>query len=249
MLAVYRYSTGGGSIPALGNGKVTARAKRGHGGARNRRDRESEFLTRQQCEKLLAAARKAAGSGLAFNRHWCVHYESAAIAERQGARFIGRLLKLLSDYVRRTAGPGQFAAIWVRESGDGKGGHVHILMRTPPDCSLAGRTRKWVRLAGGDYRKGVSRVHTIGASLKAAETQGAHYRANAAAVLAYVLKGAAIGAGRALGLERCGEGGLIIGKRCGFTQNISPGKAVARELSVAPTRARFPESRIAARAG
>lgn len=199
--------------------------KRGHGGARNRRDRESEFLTRQQCEKLVLASIRAAGLGLAFNRHWCVHYESAGIAEIDAAAFIGRLLKLLSDYVRRTAGRGQFAAIWVRESGEDKGGHVHILMRLPPGCNLTGRTRKWVRLAGGDYDKGVSFVRTVGASLKAAKAQDASYRANAAVVLAYVLKGAAIDAGEALGLEGCGKGGLIVGKRCGFTANISPLRA------------------------
>ena len=48
----------------------------------------------------------------------------------------------------------------------------------------------------------------------------AHYRANLDAVLAYLLKGADVAAGEALGLDRCGEGGKIIGKRCGRTQNV-----------------------------
>ncbi|MFN7323223.1 MAG: hypothetical protein ACK5SM_00575, partial [Sphingomonadales bacterium] len=80
----------------------------------------------RQCEALIAAADRAEQMGLAFNRHWTVHYERAGIAEPDGARFVGRLLKLTGDYARRHNS--KVTAIWVRENGDGKGGHVHILM-------------------------------------------------------------------------------------------------------------------------
>jgi hypothetical protein len=160
--------------------------------------------------------------GLAFNRHWTVHYEKAGVTEIEAARFIGRLLKQVGDYVARSKGRGQFAAIWMRENGDGKGGHVHILMRLPPGCTLRGRTRKWVRLAGGAYRRNVSFVRTIAGSLMAAEAQSEHYRKNATVATAYILKGASIEAGKVLGLKDYGQAGLIVGKRCGFTENISP---------------------------
>lgn len=193
-------------------------AGRGWGGARNRADRTSQNLTRRQCEGLIAAADHAERIDLAFNRHWTVHYERAGIAEADAARFIGRLLKLARDAANRKIG--RFTAIWVRESGEGKGGHVHILMHVPAALGLRGRTRKWIKLAGGECRAGVSRVRTIGGNIIGANNGSEHYRHSAEVVLAYVLKGASREAGEALGLPRSGEVGLVVGKRCGRTQNI-----------------------------
>lgn len=210
-----------GLITARDNSKITARfaGKTTWGGARNRRDRTSWHLTLSQCEGLIAATERAERQGLPFNRHWTIHYERAGIAESDGARFIGHVLKLARDYASR-AGKGRFAAVWVRESGEGKGGHVHILMHLPTGCTLQGRSRKWVRLAGGTYRTGVSFARSIGGNLKAAQSLSEHYRQNAATVLAYVLKGASREAGETARLPQCGEGGLIIGKRCGWSQNV-----------------------------
>lgn len=190
----------------------------GWGGARNRADRTSDHLTRQQCDMLMAAARRSAHMGCPFNRHWTVHYEKAGIAEHDGARFVGRLLKLAGDHARRKIGP--FTAVWVRESGEGKGGHVHILMHLPARIDLRGKTRRWVRLAGGKNTTRVSRVRPIGGSLQCADSDSEHYRHSVGKVLSYVLKGASRDVGAALGLERCGERGLIVGKRCGRTQNV-----------------------------
>ena len=153
-----------------------------------------------------------------FNRHWTVHYERAGIAETDATRFIGHLLKLIRDFARNKIG--RFSAIWVRESGDGKGGHVHILMHLPIGADLTGRTRRWVNLAGGKCRSKVSRVRSIGGSLATAESGGQHYRNNAQVVQQYILKGASRDAGEALDLPRYGERGHIVGKRCGRTQNI-----------------------------
>ena len=158
--------------------------------------------------------------GLPFNRHWTVHYERAGIAEIDAVRFIGRLLKLVGDYARRHKG--NFAVMWVRENGHGKGGHVHILLHLPSRLSLCGRTALWVRLAGGKVCARVSRIRSIGHGLRSADNGGEDYQHNAGKVLAYILKGADAETGAALGLARYGEGGLIIGKRCGRSQNIGP---------------------------
>lgn len=198
------------------------------GGARNRRDRTSLNLTRQQVDGLIAAADYAERTGLAFNRHWTVHYERAGVAEINAPQFIGRLLKLAKGYATRKQG--KFAAVWVRENGEGKGGHVHILMHLPAGKTLRGRTAKWVRLAGGTYRAKVSRVVSIGGALKCAEKRSEHYRHNLATVLAYVLKGAECETGEALSLPRSGEGGLIIGKRCGWSQGIGEAARVTASL-------------------
>lgn len=209
------------TIPSTGS----IPGKHGWGGARNSALRTSYYLTAGQCLGLLAAADHAEKIGLPFNRHWTVHYEKAGISEADATRFIRRLLKLANDYARRHGG--RLAAIWCRESGEGKGGHVHIILHLPADLPLAGKTRRWVRYAGGKCRRGVSVVRSIAGSLNAAEHGGAHYQHNAAIVRLYVMKGANREAGEALGLDRFGVGGLIIGKRCGTTENI--GKAARKD--------------------
>ncbi len=167
----------------------------------------------------MAAADHAARIGLRFNRHWTVHYQRAGIAEADASRFIWRLLKLTREYAQRHGG--NFAAVWSRENGDNKGGHVHILMHLPADLPLTGRTAKWVRLAGGACVAGVSFVRSVGGRLLAADNGGEHYAVNVAIVREYLLKGAAGEVRAALGLERFpGEQGEVIGKRCGWTQNI-----------------------------
>ncbi len=209
--------------PPRGCGLIPAGPRRG--GARNRADRVSSCLTLRQCEGLIAAAAFAERIGLPFNRHWTVHYQTAGIAETDAAKFIGRLIKLTAGYAQRHSG--RFAAIWVREGGETKGGHVHILMHLPARLSLKGRTRRWIRFAGGECRRGASYVRAVAGQLIVAETGGEHYAVNVAAVRDYLLKGAHPDARRALGLERKQTGGPIIGKRCGWTQNIGRG---ARKL-------------------
>jgi hypothetical protein len=205
------------------------------GGSRNRADRASLHLSRRQVEAMLAATLHAQNIGLAFNRHWTVHYEAAGIAERDGAGFIRRLLRLASKQVRRDGG--EIAALWARENGDGKGGHVHILMHLPIGMTLRNRTRRWIVAAGGTYARRASRASRVRSIAGMRENEGIgdcdgdcatlsnltiseHYRANADAVLAYLLKGASEHTGKALALPRYGEGGPIIGKRAGWTQNI-----------------------------
>jgi hypothetical protein len=75
-------------------------------------------------------------------------------------------------------------------------------------------------LAGGHYRKGVSHIRSIAGSLQAAESGSDYYQRNLTVVRMYGLKGASQLAGESLGLEKYGIGGTIVGKRCGWTQNI-----------------------------
>jgi len=215
-----------GSIPARGT----------WGGARNSASRTSWHLTLAQCRSLLAAAGHAERIGLRFNRHWTVHYQDAGIAEADAARFIGRLLKLAGDYARTHEG--RLVAVWVREAGEGKGGHVHILLHLRADLPLKGRTRRWVRLAGGRCVKGVSVVRSIGGRLQSADSGSEHYAHNLAMVRSYLLKGAAHQAGKALGLRRYGENGFVVGKRCGWTQNV--GRAARQGADIYESRAAEP---------
>jgi hypothetical protein len=176
-------------------------------------------LSLAQCRRLIEARDRADAMGLRFNRHWTIHYENAGVSEENATNFIGRVLKLARDYARRHGG--RFACIWVREAGVNYGGHVHILMHIPVGLSLKGRTRKWIELSGGRCVRKVSRIRTIGSSLLAAEGGGSHYKLNAQIVNFYLLKSASKMAGQSLNLPLFGRGGMIIGKRCGYSQNLS----------------------------
>lgn len=190
------------------------------GGARNRADRVSHYLTDAQIEKLMAAAQNAFESGRLFQRHWTVHYGLAGIAPEDGARFVGKLIDLVKKQARREGGDAY--VIWVRECASGKGEHVHILLHLPPGMSLRNRTRRWIIAAGGKYRAGVSKVTIIGGRLsKIGENRGGHTARNAENVVRYILKAGTKEAGARLGLARSGKGGAIIGKRCGWTQNLA----------------------------
>lgn len=193
----------------------------GWGGKRNRADRVSETLTRAQCAKLIAATRFAESIGLPFNRHWIVHSERAGIQPHDGQGFVRSILKSAGTAARRHGG--EMAAIWVRENGDGKGEHAHILMHLPRGLTLANRTRRWIVAAGGTYRRNVSRVRSIGGTLSSAELADDRYLLNADNVLAYILKHGDQSAIEALVLPLWGHRGWIMGKRCGTTQNIAGG--------------------------
>lgn len=189
------------------------------GGARNRADRVSHYLSDKQVAGLIEASRRAFATGRVFQRHWTVHYGLAGIQAEDAMRFISKLLDLVSKQARREGG--KLSAIWVRECASGKGEHVHILLHLPDGMSLRNRTRRWVEAAGGTYRRGVSKVTIIGARLtKVTESSGAVPLANAENVLRYVLKASSSSVGRRLGLTRRCHNNWIVGKRCGQTQNL-----------------------------
>lgn len=202
------------------------------GGARNFRSRTSYQLNLTQCRRLIEAGSRADAVGLRFNRHWTVHYQNAGICEENATKFIGHLLKLARDYAGRHGG--QFACIWVREAGVNYGGHVHILMHLSAGLPLKGRTRKWIELAGGRCVRKVSRVRTIAGSLQAADRGGPHYDCNVQFVRNYLLKGGEDEAGQALGLLSFGRSGMVVGKRCGHSQNIGKARGGTKSRPLAP---------------
>ena len=187
------------------------------GGARNRADRVSYGLTDKQVLGLMESARYAFDTGRVFQRHWTVHYGRAGIQPHDAMRFIGKLLDLVGKQARREGG--RVSAIWVRECASGKGEHVHILLHLPAGMSLRNRTRRWIVAAGGRYRTGVSKVTAIGGRIaKVDESSKRRQVANAENVVRYILKAVSGEVGEFFRLPRHGEGGAIVGKRCGWTQ-------------------------------
>ena len=208
-------------------------AKATWGGARNRANRSSDALADHKVESLLDAARFALATGRTFQRHWIVHYGRAGIAEHQAAGFLRKLFEQVGRQARSAGG--ELTAVWVRELASTYGEHVHILLHLPPGMSLRNRTRRWIETAGGIYQPGVSMTKSIGGRLDKQTANngpntGEHYRENAANVVRYLLKSASAEKGEQLGLTRHGRVGRIIGKRCGWTQNIGKAARVAHRL-------------------
>lgn len=191
----------------------------GWGGARNRADRITNSLSDKQVVALLDAAEFAISEGRTFQRHWTIHYGKAGIKAAYGARFVSHVLALVAKQARREGGT--LTALWVRERASDKGEHVHILMHLPADMRLHGRTRRWIEAAGGLWRPGVSCVRIVGGRLPSVElSRDCHFATNARNVVRYLLKAASAKSGDQRGLSRVEQGGRIIGKRCGSTQNI-----------------------------
>jgi hypothetical protein len=197
----------------------TSRAKGTWGGARNRRDRVTTALSQRHAEGVLQAMAVADLAGMPLTRHWTVDYERAGIADRDGAAFVGKLLALCGRYVR--AKGGRFAAVWVREVGRRNGAHVHIAFHLPRGWRLGYLTRRWIKAAGGKYRKSVSLIRPIGGSVNCAWTSPDLYRENLERLGNYFTKGGDSTVATELGLELLKPGGEIVGKRWGRTQNLA----------------------------
>ena len=193
----------------------------GWGGARNSATRTSDFLTLNQALEIIAAAQFAVWTGLPLNRHLTIHWEAAGIPDCLAARATAAFLTLARDWLRKRGT--RFAWAWVRENGDVKGSHVHILLHCPPDAARAfsGMQRRWLRrITNKPYRARIIRTARVGGTLTAWRTAPATYAENLGAVVGYVLKGASPKAARTLGLARLEPAGRIIGKRAATSQNI-----------------------------
>ena len=205
------------------------RGKTARGGARNTRDRISHALSAKQCEAIIAAVNHSYFTGVPLNRHWTVHWGLMGISDTDAGCLTGRILKLASDWARVRGL--RFAWVYVREHAphEGKGSHVHILINGSSHLSyyFSSRSRAWVRLATGrPYVAGTSRSRPVH-GFREHDPDAALYRQNLKAVTGYLLKAATPETATALGLSQCGESGPVMGKRCGWSQNL--GQAARRD--------------------
>lgn len=186
-----------------------------------RRGRRSTGLRLREVENILAAADNTARKHRALNRFTTIHFEAATVPDPVWA--IGRLIKLAGDWLR-TKGAA-LSYIWVREAGEGKGDHVHILWHVPPNLirDFAKRERGWRRLMGAKPRKGAFKSKPVGLSYCHGSygiQYGQHYSEALAGVLSYIIKGAEPKVAEALGLalrQPC----ELWGKRYGMSENIN----------------------------
>ncbi len=191
-----------------------------HGGARNKAYRASGALTEKQCRELIEATAFSVRIGLPFNILLTIHFEAGGIGDGQAGASLRAFLKNAGDWtVKRGA---RMAWAFVREHGEGKGSHAHILLHVPPALrpAFTRRQRRWLQQAGVHLAKGVILSRRIGGTLRAYQQQRESYLSNLGEALGYCLKGADGDAAKVLGLTRLEPGGTIIGKRCGTSQNI-----------------------------
>jgi len=188
---------------------------------RSRGGRRSTALRLSEVRNIIAAGEFTAEEHRPLNRHTTIHFEAAQIADP--VRAIGQYLKLAGDWLRTQGAV--FAYIWVREAGEKKGEHVHILMHVRPDLvsAFARRERGWRTRIGAARALGAFRSSAVGRSYRHAVTGiqfGERYSDHLRQVIGYLLKGAERRAVDALGLRRVEPGGELWGKRSGMSENI-----------------------------
>src|SRR4029453_7960503 len=115
--------------------------------------------------------------------------------------------------------------------GPKKGSHAHLLLHIPKGIRLGHMTRRWVARIAGNAPKGMIKTKVIAGSAKAAFSGSDWYEDNLASVVAYLLKGVSAGSAEALGLDRFGTGGRIIGKRVSISHNL---RQLGRGMQIRP---------------
>lgn len=191
--------------------------------------RSTTAISYRDAANLLDAAAFAAAIGIPLNRFLTVHTEAGGATDALKAR--ARLAKLMHDWVRSKGG--RFAHVTVRESGEGKGEHFHMLLHVPAALrdGFNRRQARWLRLAGLRRARGVAYTRPIGRSYYYGggdHLTAKRYADNLAEALGYLLKGTDSKAAHRLRLQRIKDGGALRGKRCFHSENIG---RLARERS------------------
>lgn len=189
------------------------------GGARNTACRQSDCIMALKAVELVEAAQRAMAIGMPFNRHLTVHWVKGGLTDAQAAEATGRIVKLITDWVRARGGAVPY--VWVRENGPDKGSHVHILLHIPEGLGMRS-SRRWFRISTkcARPRNGAVDTRCIGGTARAAASGSEWYQANLAKLISYLLKGVDERTGRALGLDEWGEGGDIAGKRLSISSKL-----------------------------
>lgn len=214
-----------GTKPAIDNpnsgGSAESAPRPRRGGAHNSAARQSHALSSGQIANLIAAEAHAAKIGLPFNRMITIHWEAAGVPLEGMAQATGRFIDLLTKAISRHGG--RTAWLWVHEGGEHKGGHCHLLTHVPTNLvpKISKLQRGWLRrITRRPYKANVIHSRPIGGRLGLEDSNPELLARNRQEVLGYVIKGAGTEAVSVFGLSRSEPGGLIVGKRCGTSQNI-----------------------------
>lgn len=189
---------------------------------RSRLGRRSTVLRLKEVQNILAAAVFTAQEHRPLNRHTTIHFDACAITDPVTA--LRNYTKLARDWLATQGAT--FAYIWVREAGDAKGQHAHLLMHIPADLILAfaRRERGWRKRIGAKRARGAFLSTAVGRSYRHGEVKmqyGDHYGDDLRGIVGYLVKGAEPRAVKEFQLSRVELGGELWGKRTGMSENIN----------------------------
>jgi len=189
----------------------------------------STFLSVRQVENVFAAASFAIHLEMPLSRFVTLAWEHGSVEDPATAT--QRFLKLVRDALRKH---GQDTTwVWVHECGPTAGMHVHLLLHIPPTYLkwFNRRCAGWMKRCGAARRAGVRHSRHVGISsdLISVTPEGETYMLNLQRALEYMVKDACLEARKAFSLTRQGDHGVVVGKRCGVSQNTGP-KARAANL-------------------
>jgi hypothetical protein len=175
-----------------------------------------------EVRNIMAAAVFTAEQHRPLNRHTTIHFDKCGVADPVAA--LRCYTKLARDWLATKGAV--LSYIWVRESGDGKGEHAHLLMHIPAHLvsAFARREPGWRKRIGAKRARGAFRSTAVGRSYRHAEAGiqfGEAYTDALAGIVGYLLKGAEPRAVQALQLSRVEPGGELWGKRTGMSENIN----------------------------
>jgi hypothetical protein len=208
-----------------------------HGGKRKAKG-QTRGLSDSQVKAIIDAGVVSLAVGTPFNRFVTVHWGALGLGDIQAFKATSTLMTFARDWLRDRGVKANW--LWVRENDDGdgsKGSHVHWLLYLPETHREAfnGRLRGWcIKAAGaGRYVKNAVKSLPVGRHVDTHATAPDTHRANLREVLAYVLKGLtpqasqmaaqrlnAIWAGNGAAMPNPGIGGVVMGKRVGFSRGI-----------------------------
>lgn len=197
----------------------------GERAARNGANRPTLNLSARHVGRIIFAVERSLSVGPRLNRFTTFHLEKAGVTDPVTA--ISGYLRQAGDWVRYRGGT--FAYVWVRENGDGKGDHVHIIMHVEArlQAGFYRLERGWKRRVGIVQRKGlkgVCRSRPVNRKLTdylAVGRGSDDYAANLIVVRDYLLKGATQPVLDRFRVGRKSDGDCrVVGRRYGISQSL-----------------------------
>ena len=191
----------------------------------------SRTLTIHQVRECVEAAAHSHRLGLPFNKLITINWQDGGVTNAVGAT--GCFLKSMLDYLRSLGS--STAYFWVLENGPVHGVHVHFLLHVDHQVSrkVSRFHRRWLTGAGARFHKGLILSRPVGLRLShclGAGDPSSSYDSNLAVAVEYLLKNTEPCTRATFPNRFSPRSGLILGKRCGTSENIGKAARARAEL-------------------
>jgi hypothetical protein len=190
-----------------------------------RQARASKRIIMRQACNMMAAVAYARESGTPLIAHATIHWAGTKVGDDPDGRRFGKVREGFDKWLQRQGIPEGLIAIWVRERlsrGSAEVEHCHMLFHLPQSCRKGKKYDQVVRA----LERLIDR-HGEGNYLDC--TLKVTFPSNPNGV--YLVKGGGPDVWRKFGVPLSWRKpqGVILGKRCGTTQNIGPATRVKRQ--------------------